>query len=214
MKILQDISFKEKFAVIISVSSIIGVAIVSVVAMILYTNKSQELYDDNREEIYVMVDNNVAKLVRSDDFKKPLEASLKGTIDLFHNYFWSLEPYKEYIDDNLNKAFDMGDNSVLNLRNVLNEKGFYNSIIAGKQSTRYKINLKDSIEIDYTTKPYKFKAYGKIRILKHNEIEVRNLITSGKLKGTGLSDNNYIGYDIINYKVINFDVIKTLDYNR
>lgn len=214
MKILQDISFKEKFSIIVSVVSLITMGIVAIIAVFLFTSKVNDIQKDSSKEVYLLADNKVVKLLRSNDYKSSLDASLKGSLELFHHYLWSLEPYKEYIEHNLKKAFDMSDHSVLNLRNVLNDKGFYSNLLAGKHSTRYQIDLNDSVEIDYTKKPYQFTMYGKLRILKPHEVELRNLITTGKILERGNSVNNFIGYDIIDYKVTNFDLLKTLDYSK
>lgn len=207
-KILNNISFKEKFSLYISIFSVVAVCVTVLVMFVIFTNKSTQIVEKSKGEVYVMVDDLVLKAIRSNDFKESTDASAKGALLLFHNYFWSLEPYEEYINENHGKAFDMSDGTVKQLRKYLNGQRFYNNILSGQYSTRLVMKA-DNIQIDYTKKPFKFVAQGKLLVYRKDDVVTHNLFSEGELEQRGNADNNFTGFFIKNYKVTDFEVIKT-----
>lgn len=212
-KTLNNISFKEQFALYISITSIVVVAITAVAMFVVFSNKNAEITENAKNEIYVMVDDLVLKAIRSQDFKDNIEASTKGAIRLFQNYFWSLEPYESYINENHDIAFDMGDASVKQLRKYLNDEGFYNNILSGKYSTRL-ILEPQNIEVDFSHKPYTFVSKGKLVVYRSDDVVTHNLITRGEISSKEQTDNNFTGYFIRDYKVSDFKVINTEKYGK
>ncbi|MFV0531862.1 MAG: hypothetical protein ACK5MD_10565 [Flavobacteriales bacterium] len=206
MKILNNIYFKEKFAVIVTIFGFLIAIVVPIICIVLYNMKLSEELEKQSERIYLLTNNKVLEAVISKDSKTSVEASAKGHIMLFHEWFWSLEPYEEYIQEAHKKALNLVDNTGKLLQNQLKSKNYFSQLISSKYSYRIEMNPKD-ITIDFSQEPYVFTCKAKLRILRNNDVLYRNLITTGSLTHTGKSVNNFTDWMIRNYKVLNFDPI-------
>ena len=213
MKILNDISYKERFAKSISFFSIATIGVVMLCAFFMYSNRINSTTEKAKGEVFMLVDGYMVKAIRNPDYQSNIEASTKGTIMLFHQYFWNLEPYADYINQNHNRAFDYADNSVKRLRAHLNEEEFYNGILSGKYSCNFVGNPSD-IQIDLSQKPYKFTVKAKLKIFRQDDIVYHNLITSGFLEQRKNSENNFTGFMIKDYKVLDFSIISNEEIEK
>ena len=206
MKILNDISYKEKFARSISFFSIATLGVVMLGAFYLYSNRINAITEKAKGEVFMLVDGLMVKAIRNPDYQSNVEASTKGTILLFHQYFWNLEPYADYINQNHARAFDYADNSVKRLRAHLNEEEFYTGILSGKYSCNF-IAKPSDIQIDLSQKPFKFTVKAILKIFRQDDIVYHNLVTSGVLEQRKNSENNFTGFFIKDYKVLDFSII-------
>lgn len=209
-KFLNDISQKEKFSVQIIYFSVGATLVFAALIFFIFMNKAKEITNKAKDEVYVMVDNQVLKTVRSNDYGQATEASIKGVVNLFNDYFWNLEPYQEYINDRHQKAFNMSDESVKRLRKSLNNQNFYIDIINSKSSTQIQINPADII-IDYTVKPYKFSYKGKF-IIRRGQIQIiHNIEASGMMEQKKATDNNFTGWLIRDYKLDKLEQVEEIN---
>ena len=85
----------------------------------------------------------------------------------------------------------MADKSALSYYKVLQEKGFFNRLIAGNVSQMVKV---DSIRCDFNRYPYEVTTYARQRILRESTVTERSLVTTCRLVNTSRSDNNPQGF--------------------
>ncbi|WP_454058918.1 hypothetical protein [Elizabethkingia ursingii] len=206
-KILYDISKKEKFSAKLMYFSIGASLIFSLIVFIYFVFETKSIANKAKDEVYIMVDNIAYKAVRSKDYGKAQEASMKGTITLFNDYFWNLEPYPDYINERQKKAFDLSDESSKRLMKSLNQNSFYTDIINTKSSTIINVSPKE-IQIDFSKKPYTFTYSGEFLVKKASSSIIHKIKASGELEEKTITDNNFTGWMIRNYKLENLERVK------
>lgn len=113
------------------------------------------------------------------------------------NTFFSL--FKKNIEG---KALYMADRSVQRLYSRLIDQNYYEDIAKSGYSLEVE---KDSIFVDYSRYPFRFRFVGRQRILKNGNAEYRKLITKGYLEETKSTPNNLNGLKILKFDVLNND---------
>jgi conjugative transposon TraK protein len=128
-----------------------------------------------------------------------LSIQLKKHIEMFHLYFYSLEPDDDYVKKNITKALYLADYTAKQEYDNLAESGYYTQIVSGNISQRIDV---DSIAVNTDREPYTFTYYGKLKIIRPTSIVIRSLISKGQLRTTKISDNNVQGFIIERWGVI------------
>ena len=91
---------------------------------------------------------------------------------------------------------------------VLQEKGFFNRLIAGNISQMVKV---DSIRCDFDRYPYEVTTYARQRILRESTVTERSLVTTCRLVNTSRSDNNPQGFMVEALNIVENKDIATYD---
>lgn len=128
---------------------------------------------------------------------RPVEA--REHVRRFHALFFSLSPDKDAIESNLKRAFYMADESAINYYQNLQEKGYFNQIIAGNIS---QIITVDSIQCDFNNYPYEVKTFCRQKIIRLSNITERTLVTTCQLRNVSRSDNNPQGFLIEKFIIV------------
>ncbi|QKX07756.1 hypothetical protein HN014_22415 (plasmid) [Aquimarina sp. TRL1] len=213
IKILNNVSTKEKFAMVSMIVSGIAIVVIAIGAVFLNNKSLSENLKEMKKQVYVWDNYSIIQANLVENFEDPKQASIIGHLILFHNLFWSSEPYMEYIEKNYKQAEKMGGKSIKVLHRFLEKDGYYETNIAGGYSILTIINPED-IEIDFTSKPYKFKVNGKLKVKRNNDYIIKSLVASGTVRLNKETDSNYKGWYIEDYVVEEFKKIKTLKYNE
>ncbi|SNZ01304.1 hypothetical protein [Flagellimonas pacifica] len=157
--------------------------------------------NENAKQNFYLLDNG-QKLaaVRIKDHKRAIDIICEGHLGNFHELFFALEPDLELIKRNIEgKALYMGDHSVQRLYNRLVDQNYYEDVA----KSGYSIEVEqDSIRIDYSSYPFRFRFMGKQKIIKDGNAEYRSLITTGNLVETKSTPNNLNGLKIIRFNVL------------
>ena len=82
---------------------------------------------------------------------------------------------------------------------VLQEKGFFNRLIAGNVSQMVKV---DSIRCDFDRYPYEVTTFARQRILRESTVTERSLVTTCRLVNVSRSDNNPQGFLIEDLRIL------------
>ena len=115
---------------------------------------------------------------------------------------------KAAIESNIERALQMADKSALSYYKVLQEKGFFNRLIAGNISQMVKV---DSIRCDFDRYPYEVTTYARQRILRESTVTERSLVTTCRLVNTSRSDNNPQGFMVEALNIVENKDIATYD---
>lgn len=128
---------------------------------------------------------------------RPVEA--REHLKRFHELFFTLSPEKEAIESNIKRALFLADESAISYYQNLQEKGYFNRIIAGNISQMVTV---DSIQCNFDSYPYQMKTYCRQRIVRSSNITERTLITTCRLRNAVRSDNNPQGFLIENFTIV------------
>ena len=177
------------------------VSVFSVVASFRFAEKQ-------REKIYVLDGGKSLMLALSQDLSQNRPVEAREHIRRFHELFFTLSPDKAAIESNVGRALQMADKSALSYYKVLQEKGFFNRLIAGNVSQMVKV---DSIRCDFDRYPYEVTTFARQRILRESTVTERSLVTTCRLVNVSRSDNNPQGFMVEALNIVENKDIATYD---
>ena len=161
-----------------------------------------------RQKIYVLDGGRSLMVALSQDLSQNRPVEAREHVRRFHELFFTLSPDKAAIESNIERALQMADKSALSYYKVLQEKGFFNRLIAGNVSQMVKV---DSIRCDFDRYPYEVTTYARQRILRESTVTERSLVTTCRLVNTSRSDNNPQGFMVEALNIVENKDIATYD---
>lgn len=197
---LQRVQKRNRNLVIAS----LFVVVITVVTSLVVVSKAHETARANAYLIYGSLRTPLSPITNS---RRQLQLLTEGHIKQFHQLFFSLEPDLDFIKRNIEeKALFMVDDSGKRLYVRLVEKKYFHDVVV--MDYRYITEL-DSIRLDFSKYPIPFIYYGKQEIEKGNSKTYRKLITTGKIKEAGITENNLNGMKIFDFEVLdNSDLVQ------
>ena len=202
----KQFDIQRKFRFIVYVLVLISLALMGVSSFIYY--RSVQLVELSKKKIYVL-DNGKSLLVAlREDISENRDAEARDHVKRFHELFFTLEPDKTYIENNIREALYLADRSAMEQYQAFKENNLYNQVIASDISMTL---LTDSIKLDFSSYPYRFTFIGKQKIVRKSNITIRSLKTSGYLRNISRTDNNPHGFLMENWRI---DENKDLETTR
>jgi len=137
-----------------------------------------------------------------------LVVEMRDHISMFHFYFFNLEPDDEMIERNMAKALYLADGSASRAFHDLKESGYYTNLISG--NIRQQLPDYDSIAVDLSEQPARFRFFGKEKIMRATSIVTRSLITEGTIRVLSqVSSHNPHGMLIEHWSIVENKDLKT-----
>ena len=161
-----------------------------------------------RQKIYVLDGGRSLMVALSQDRSQNRPVEAREHVRRFHELFFTLSPDKAAIESNVGRALQMADKSALSYYKVLQEKGFFNRLIAGNVSQMVKV---DSIRCDFDRYPYEVTTFARQRILRESTVTERSLVTTCRLVNVSRSDNNPQGFMVEALNIVENKDIATYD---
>ncbi|PKQ62167.1 conjugative transposon protein TraK [Labilibaculum manganireducens] len=190
-----DIQRKFRFTVYVLLITALSMMGVSVYTFTI----SSKLVERSRQKIYVL-DNGKSLLVAlREDITENRNAEARDHVKRFHELFFTMEPDKDYIENNVREALHLADRSAMEQYQSYKENNLYNQVIASDISMTLQT---DSVRLDFSAYPYRFHFYGKQKIVRKSNITIRSLDTSGTLRNISRTDNNPHGFLIENWRIV------------
>lgn len=157
-----------------------------------------------RAKVYVLIN---GKLVEALAMDRNIPVELRDHIRTFHTLFFTLSPDEKAIQSQITKALYLADGSARRQYQNMKEAGYYNNLISGNISQAIEI---DSIELDMSVAPYRFRCSGRQYITRPTSVLTRSIVTQGYVR-TGMvqSDNNSHGFLIERWEIVSNNDIKT-----
>ena len=152
-----------------------------------------------RQKIYVLDGGRSLMVALSQDLSQNRPVEAREHVRRFHELFFTLSPDKAAIESNVGRALQMADKSALSYYKVLQEKGFFNRLIAGNVSQMVKV---DSIRCNFDHYPYEVTTFARQRILRESTVTERSLVTTCRLVNVSRSDNNPQGFLIEDLRIL------------
>lgn len=154
-------------------------------------------------KIYILA-NGKALEAFSAERKDNVAVEARDHINMFHHWFFTLDPDEKVIQANMGKALNLADETARRNYENLKEQGYYNNIISANISQEITI---DSIQLDISEYPYHFRCYATQKLIRSSSAVSRKLVTQGWLRNVGRSDNNTHGFLIQKWEtLLNQDV--------
>lgn len=174
------------------------VVVASTILCAFTVYESYRMVRKAEERVYVLSNGKALEAIAAER-KDNVAVEAKDHIKMFHHYFFTLDPDDKVIESNMSKALYLADGSAASQYRGLKENGYYNSIISGNVSQNVEA---DSIQIDFEQYPYRFRYFGKQKIIRPTAILSRTLITEGTLRNVSRSDNNSHGFLVERWRII------------
>ena len=177
------------------------VSVFSVVASFRFAEKQ-------REKIYVLDGGKSLMLALSQDLSQNRPVEAREHIRRFHELFFTLSPDRAAIESNITRALFLCDKSAYHYSQDLQEKGYYNRIVAGNINQTLQI---DSMSCDFDRYPYHITTYARQMIIRESNVTERSLVTSCSLQNTGRSDDNPNGFIIEQFTILENRDIRSVE---
>jgi len=203
MKKAFDIQQKFRFTVYVLL--IVSLSLTALSAWVFF--RSAVMVEKSRQKIYVLDNGKSLLLALREDITENRNAEAKDHVKRFHELFFTLEPDKAYIENNVREALFLADQSATDQYRSFKENNLYNQVIATDISMTL---LTDSVNVDFSAYPYHFSFYGRQKIVRKSNFTIRNLQTNGKLRNISRTDNNPHGFLIENWRITDNTDLETV----
>ena len=164
--------------------------------------------ETQRQKIYVLDQGKSLMLALSQDMgqNRPVEA--RDHVTRFHELFFTLSPDREAIETNITRALFLADKSAYNYYQDMQEKGYFNRVVAGNIQQVIQV---DSVSCNFVSYPYTAVTYARQRIIRSSNVTERSLVTRCNLINSVRSDNNPHGFTIEKFEILENKDIRVLD---
>ena len=112
---------------------------------------------------------------------------------------FTLAPDRAAIESNINRALFLCDKSAYHYSQDLQEKGYYNRVVAGNINQQVQV---DSVVCDFDTYPYRVTTYARQMIIRESNVTERSLVTRCNLINSVRSDNNPQGFTMERFEIV------------
>lgn len=186
---------------------LIGISLFAIIVSCYAIHKSYKYADEQRQKIYVLDEGKSLMMALAQDINicKPAEA--KSHIRWFHELFFTLAPDGAAIEDNIQQALFLADNSALEFYKTRKENGYYQKLVGAGIINEIKV---DSILIDMNHYPYQADTYAITSVMRTSSITYYQLHTHCQLINCPRSDNNPHGFIIENWGIEQMNEINTV----
>ncbi len=164
-----------------------------------YASKAQQV-------VYIMSEGKILQAFKSSRKENIAVEGKRHVLD-FHSDFFNLIPDEKAIASNMKRAMYLGDNSIKQVYDDLQENGWFQQLVSSNTSQEL---LVDSITVETETQPYYFRLYGKLKIMRPLSVTTRSLVTEGYLRDLQeRTDNDPNGFLIEHWKILNNQDLET-----
>lgn len=202
MNKIFDIQRKFRF----TVYTLLIVSFLLAVFSIFVFTYSMRQVERSRQKIYVLDNGKSLLLALREDISENRPAEARDHVKRFHELFFTMEPDKQYIENNVREALYLADGSAMKQYQSYKENNVYNQVISSDISMTL---MTDSIHIDFSAYPYRFSFYGRQKIVRKSNITIRNLQTSGRLRNISRTDHNPHGFLMEDWSIIDNKDLET-----
>ena len=198
MAFIENLDKQKRANAMVAIAAVAASMAVTVVAIIMAYGFASKANDN----IYVLNgDTPLVAAKTEQDLTVDIEA--KAHINLFHSLFYTLPPDDYFIQENLEKAMYLVDETGLEQMNALKERGFYSQIISSSANFHIRTDSISFNEDDMT-----FTYYGTQRIERRSSLLYRYIETKGAIRRTTRTEHNPHGMLITNYRTVKNDDIE------
>ena len=167
--------------------------------------KSFSVVSQMQQKIYILANGKALEAFASER-KDNIPVEAKDHVKTFHRYFFTLDPDDSAIQANIGRALYLADGTAKRIYDDLRENGYYAALISGNVNQTISV---DSVVVDISEYPFRFKCFAIQTIVRPTTITTRNLITDGSLRNVSRSDNNPHGFLVERWSILENRDLKT-----
>jgi conjugative transposon TraK protein len=189
---------------------VITVVVFSFLFCIIIGLRSINYAEKSTNKVYVIENGKSLLMAVKGNVEDNRPAEIKDHIKTLLNLLFTIAPDRAQIEENQKAAAFLGDSSIVNFINNLQEAKYYSQMIAASASS--KLNFDSStFDINYSVYPYIAEVTVKNIIVRPTNSEVRTLEVKMRLRNVPRSDNNSHGLIVENFDPRTLD---SLTYER
>ena len=168
---------------------------------------SYRFAEAQRQKIYVLDEGKSLMLALAQDLSQNRPVEAREHVRRFHELFFTLAPDRAAIESNITRAMFLCDKSAYHYSQDMQEKGYYNRIVAGNINQRIEV---DSMVCDFNVYPYRVMTYARQLIIRESNITERSLTTRCELINSVRSDNNPQGFTMEKFEILTNRDLRTI----
>ena len=168
---------------------------------------SYRFAEAQRQKIYVLDEGKSLMLALAQDLSQNRPVEAREHVRRFHELFFTLAPDRAAIESNITRAMFLCDKSAYHYSQDMQEKGYYNRIVAGNINQRIEV---DSVVCDFEVYPYRVMTYARQLIIRESNITERSLTTHCELINSVRSDNNPQGFVMEKLEILRNRDLRTI----
>lgn len=168
---------------------------------------SYRFAEAQRQKIYVLDEGKSLMLALAQDLSQNRPVEAREHVRRFHELFFTLAPDRAAIESNITRAMFLCDKSAYHYSQDMQEKGYYNRIVAGNINQRIEV---DSVVCDFEVYPYRVMTYARQLIIRESNITERSLTTHCELINSVRSDNNPQGFIMEKFEILTNRDLRTI----
>ena len=185
----------------------LGKAALVTAALVAILSVGVAAYWMNEQSKYVyVIRQNTAYVAETQPRSSVRDKEVYYHVRTFHDKFYNLAPNMETINENINEALGMGDESVLLKDNRRKEQQFYSKLVENLVVEEIKM---DSLKVDVNTYPYKAHYYGRLYVIRNTNLSEYLFESTCKLINVPSSSSNLAGLRIENFTEVRRDLVRT-----
>ena len=168
---------------------------------------SYRFAEAQRQKIYVLDEGKSLMLALAQDLSQNRPVEAREHVRRFHELFFTLAPDRAAIESNITRAMFLCDKSAYHYSQDMQEKDYYNRIVAGNINQRIEV---DSMVCDFNVYPYRVMTYARQLIIRESNITERSLTTRCELINSVRSDNNPQGFTMEKFEILTNRDLRTI----
>lgn len=177
------------------------------VVVLFSLTASYRFAEAQRQKIYVLDEGKSLMLALAQDLSQNRPVEAREHVRRFHELFFTLAPDRAAIESNITRAMFLCDKSAYHYSQDMQEKGYYNRIVAGNINQRIEV---DSVVCDFEVYPYRVMTYARQLIIRESNITERSLTTRCELINSVRSDNNPQGFIMEKFEILTNRDLRTI----
>lgn len=202
LKLNHDIEQSFKGLKLVSLLSIAASVVIAVASVL----SSHSFAEKQRQKIYVLDQGKSLLLALQTDAIMSKELEIKDHVERFHELFFNLSPQAKAINENLDRALNLSDESAFKYSQDLAEKGYYSRIVSANITQQV---IVDSVVVTDRNYPYKVKTYARQYVIRESNMSEYSLVSTCQLIDIPRSDVNPHGLLIEKFQVTENNLIET-----
>lgn len=161
--------------------------------------------NEQKEQVYVLDEGSVLSAYRTDNgVQKDLEVINHAT--RFHELFFNMAPNITSINQNVDRALELADESAYNYYSDLKEQQYFSRLVQANATQQI---IVDSVKVNVSSYPYAARTYASVFIIRESNITKYEFQSLCGLHETTRTQTNPHGLMIERFQVEKFDKIET-----
>ncbi len=174
---------------------------------------ANRIIEDNRQHIYTLVNGKALELAVKTNAMENRPVEIKDNAKIIMSLLFNVPPDPKALTSNLEHVKRMGDKSITNFINTLNEQRYYDNLIAAGAIQTIDLDSAQ-IQVDYANYPYTLQITCKQRVVRPSLITIKELTCKMNMLNCPRTDELGHGLWIENFNVISNQTLENYERKK